>query len=48
MFYKVMTEEEPTIRVLSYAPGPCETDMQIKCRENTSDPEVKQMFECKY
>ncbi|XP_052091835.1 sepiapterin reductase-like [Mytilus californianus] len=45
MFYKVMAEEEPNIRVLSYAPGPCETDMQIKCRENTSDPEVKQMFE---
>ncbi|CAC5406774.1 SPR [Mytilus coruscus] len=45
MFYKVMAEEEPNIRVLNYAPGPCKTDMQIKCRENTSDPEVKQMFE---
>lgn len=27
MLFKVLAEEEPTIRVLSYAPGPLKTDM---------------------
>ena len=47
MFFKVVAEEEPSVRVLSYDPGPCATDMQIECREKSADPEVKQMFQCK-
>jgi sepiapterin reductase len=47
MFFKVVAEEEPSVRVLSYDPGPCATDMQIECREKCVDPEVKQMFQCK-
>ena len=47
MFFKVVAEEEPSVRVLSYSPGPCATDMQIECREKSADPEVKQMFQCK-
>ena len=47
MFFKVVAEEEPSVRVLSYSPGPCATDMQIECREKSVDPEVKQMFQCK-
>lgn len=47
MFFRVLALEYPDIRVLNYAPGPCDTDMQKKCREETGDPEVKNMFICK-
>ena len=29
MLFKVLAAEEPTIRVLSYSPGPLDTNMQV-------------------
>lgn len=42
MFFKVLAIEEPSIRVLNYAPGPVDTDMQTYLRENISDAESKE------
>lgn len=44
MFFRTLALEEPDILVLNYAPGPCATDMQKDCREQSADPETKQMF----
>lgn len=44
MFFWTLALEEPDILVLNYAPGPCATDMQKDCREQSADPETKQMF----
>ncbi|XP_033762525.1 sepiapterin reductase-like, partial [Pecten maximus] len=44
MFFRVMAAENPSIRVLNYAPGPCETDMQRACREDTVDRTTRDMF----
>ncbi|OWF47701.1 sepiapterin reductase-like [Mizuhopecten yessoensis] len=45
MFFRVMAAEDPSIRVLNYAPGPCETDMQKACREDTVDCTTRDMFQ---
>ncbi|XP_069111569.1 sepiapterin reductase-like [Argopecten irradians] len=45
MFFRVMAVENPSIRVLNYAPGPCETDMQRACREDTLDRTTRDMFQ---
>jgi sepiapterin reductase len=44
MFFRTLAVEEPNIRVLNYAPGPCETDMQKDCREKTRAPDIKKYF----
>ncbi|KAL1768256.1 hypothetical protein HispidOSU_027752 [Sigmodon hispidus] len=41
MLYQVLAAEEPSVRVLSYAPGPLDTDMQQLAREASSDPELR-------
>ncbi|KAL5007883.1 hypothetical protein ScPMuIL_016689 [Solemya velum] len=39
MFFRVLALEEPDIRVLNYAPGPCLTEMLSDLTRNTRDPE---------
>ena len=40
-----MAEEEgDSVRVLNYAPGPIDTDMQLAARTETGDPELRTMF----
>ncbi|XP_040593259.1 sepiapterin reductase [Mesocricetus auratus] len=41
MLYQVLAAEEPSVRVLSYAPGPLDTDMQQLARETSKDPELR-------
>lgn len=41
MLYQVLAAEEPGVRVLSYAPGPLDTDMQQLARETSKDPEIR-------
>ena len=45
MLFSTMALEEPTIRVLNYAPGPINTSMQLEARTKTADPELKSMFQ---
>lgn len=42
MMFRVLAEEEPSVRVLNYAPGPLDTDMHREAREKTKDLEVRQ------
>ncbi|XP_061171728.1 sepiapterin reductase-like [Saccostrea echinata] len=44
MFFRTLAVEEPSLRVLNYAPGPCDTDMHKDCREKSKAPDTKQMF----
>ncbi|KFP76815.1 Sepiapterin reductase, partial [Apaloderma vittatum] len=44
MMFQVLALEEPDIRVLNYAPGPLDTDMQLLARTKTRDPEIRQYF----
>ncbi|TSL28175.1 Sepiapterin reductase [Bagarius yarrelli] len=37
MMFRVLAKEECDLRVLNYAPGPLETDMQVYARTNTAD-----------
>nr|Q8R536.1 RecName: Full=Sepiapterin reductase; Short=SPR; AltName: Full=Benzil reductase ((S)-benzoin forming) [Meriones unguiculatus]BAB86000.1 sepiapterin reductase [Meriones unguiculatus] len=41
MLCQVLAAEEPSVRVLSYAPGPLDTDMQQLARETSMDPELR-------
>ncbi|CAK6435191.1 unnamed protein product [Pipistrellus nathusii] len=45
MMFKVLAAEEPGVRVLSYAPGPLDTDMQQSARENSLDPELRKKLQ---
>ncbi|NWV23822.1 SPRE reductase, partial [Origma solitaria] len=45
MMFQVLALEEPGVRVLSYAPGPLDTDMQLLARTKTGDPELRQQFQ---
>ncbi|XP_061849216.1 sepiapterin reductase [Colius striatus] len=45
MMFQVLALEEPDIRVLSYAPGPLDTDMQLLARTKTGDPELRQSLQ---
>uniref|UniRef100_A0A6I8NTR7 Sepiapterin reductase n=1 Tax=Ornithorhynchus anatinus TaxID=9258 RepID=A0A6I8NTR7_ORNAN len=42
MMFRVLAAEEPDLRVLSYAPGPLDTDMQEEARTLTKDPDLRQ------
>lgn len=44
MMFKVLAEEEPDLRVLSYSPGPLDTEMQVEARAKTADPSIKKTF----
>ncbi|MBN3298299.1 SPRE reductase, partial [Amia calva] len=44
MMFRVLAEEEPDLRVLNYAPGPLDTDMQAEARCLTGDPELRQSY----
>ncbi|XP_070551761.1 sepiapterin reductase-like [Ptychodera flava] len=44
MLFQVMALEEPDVRVLNYAPGPIDTDMQADLRANLGDPEMRKMY----
>ncbi|XP_044148593.1 sepiapterin reductase [Bufo gargarizans] len=44
MMFRVLAEEEADLRVLSYGPGPLDTDMQEQVRTQTADAELRQLF----
>lgn len=44
MMFRVLAEEEPDLRVLSYAPGPLDTDMQLEARSKSGDAELRKSF----
>ncbi|XP_044285459.1 sepiapterin reductase [Varanus komodoensis] len=44
MMFRVLAVEEPDVRVLSYAPGPLDTDMQAVARTQSGDQELRQAF----
>ncbi|KAL3831236.1 hypothetical protein ACJMK2_023013 [Sinanodonta woodiana] len=44
MFFRTLAVEDAETRVLNYAPGPLDTDMQSTCREDTKDPKIRQTF----
>ncbi|XP_007431552.1 sepiapterin reductase [Python bivittatus] len=44
MMFRVLAAEEPDVRVLNYAPGPLDTDMQEVARTQSADLELRQMF----
>ncbi|PNJ79395.1 SPR isoform 3 [Pongo abelii] len=41
MLFQVLALEEPNVRVLNYAPGPLDTDMQQLARETSMDPDMR-------
>ncbi|NXP41363.1 SPRE reductase, partial [Leiothrix lutea] len=45
MLFRVLAKEEPGVRVLSYAPGPLDTDMQLLARSRTADPGLRQQMQ---
>ncbi|NXH12443.1 SPRE reductase, partial [Bucco capensis] len=45
MMFRVLALEEPDVRVLNYAPGPLDTDMQLLARSKTGDAEMRQFFQ---
>ena len=36
--------EDSSIRVLNFAPGPIDTEMQVEARTKTADEEIREMF----
>uniref|UniRef100_A0A8C6UVD0 Sepiapterin reductase n=1 Tax=Neogobius melanostomus TaxID=47308 RepID=A0A8C6UVD0_9GOBI len=44
MIFKVLAEEQPDLRVLSYAPGPLDTDMQLEARSKSGDATLRKSF----
>lgn len=45
MMFQVLAAEEPSVRVLSYAPGPLDTDMQQLARETSGDPDLRKRLQ---
>ncbi|NWV10896.1 SPRE reductase, partial [Ptilonorhynchus violaceus] len=45
MMFQVLALEQPEVRVLNYAPGPLDTDMQLLARTRTGDPRMRQYFQ---
>ncbi|XP_067270681.1 sepiapterin reductase b [Pseudorasbora parva] len=48
MMFRVLAEEEPDLRVLSYAPGPLDTDMQLQARRSSADLALRRSFSCMF
>ncbi|KNC96987.1 sepiapterin reductase [Spizellomyces punctatus DAOM BR117] len=44
MYHKTIAVEEPNIRVLNYAPGPLNTDMQTRIREEMPDVPLREVY----
>ncbi|KAK3587812.1 hypothetical protein CHS0354_019678 [Potamilus streckersoni] len=44
MFFRTLAVEDAETRVLNYAPGPLDTDMQVRCREDSKDSKIRQTF----
>ncbi|XP_034566256.1 sepiapterin reductase a [Notolabrus celidotus] len=44
MMFKVLAQEEPDLRVLSYSPGPLNTAMQQEARSSTGDSGLRKAF----
>lgn len=44
MMFRVLAKEEPDLRVLSFSPGPLDTDMQALARSRTADPGLRKSF----
>ncbi|XP_054846481.1 sepiapterin reductase [Eublepharis macularius] len=44
MMFRVLAAEEPDVRVLNYAPGPLDTDMQELARTKSGDLELREQF----
>ncbi|XP_015282913.1 PREDICTED: sepiapterin reductase [Gekko japonicus] len=44
MMFQVLAAEEPDVRVLNYAPGPLDTDMQELARTQSGDLELREQF----
>nr|ABC68460.2 sepiapterin reductase [Danio rerio] len=44
MMFRVLAEEEPELRVLNYAPGPLDTDMQREARSSCADSKLRNTF----
>jgi sepiapterin reductase len=44
MFHRTIAIEDPKIRVLNYAPGPMDTDMQAQIRKEMPQVELKEAF----
>ncbi|XP_039615001.1 sepiapterin reductase-like [Polypterus senegalus] len=42
MLFQVLAEENPDIRVLNYAPGPLDTEMQVAARSQSGDSELRE------
>ncbi|XP_021369190.1 sepiapterin reductase-like [Mizuhopecten yessoensis] len=40
MFFRVLSSEDPSIRVITYSPGHVDTDMLTYVRDNTADKEL--------
>ncbi|XP_005322209.2 sepiapterin reductase [Ictidomys tridecemlineatus] len=45
MMFQVLAAEEPSVRVLSYSPGPLDTDMQQLARETSVDPDLRKRLQ---
>lgn len=44
MYFKVLAEEDTSLKVLSYSPGPVNTDMISHIMHDIRDPDVKDLF----
>uniref|UniRef100_A0A8C8RZC8 Sepiapterin reductase n=1 Tax=Pelusios castaneus TaxID=367368 RepID=A0A8C8RZC8_9SAUR len=44
MMFQILALEKPDVRVVNYAPGPLDTEMQQLARTKSGDPEVRQQF----
>ncbi|XP_066296210.1 sepiapterin reductase-like [Branchiostoma lanceolatum] len=44
MIFKVLAQEQPAVRVLSYAPGPLQTEMVEEAAKKTADPDIRAFF----
>lgn len=44
MLFKVLAAENPSVRVLSYGPGPLNTDMQVHARTETQDDDLRKAY----
>ena len=44
---RTLAVEEASIRILNYAPGPIDTEMQLEARTKTADEELREMFDGK-
>jgi hypothetical protein len=44
MFFRVLAEENPSLNVLNYAPGPVDTDMVSEVISGTGDADIRGIF----